>query len=191
MINPEIKCKKKKKILLINKFLIEKNFFRYFQRADNPLIRNVYSIFTNGSEITKISTGEEGTYSASVSSTGDYYMLVYSGNGEYLSLPSYTLYRFDNTIVDVLEDNAALHEQLSLLNLPTKSYFTIQSADNSVSLNGRLILPPNFNKRDKHSNLSFFFFCLKFFLLLNKSHTVVCLWRTRITNSEKELFFGI
>ena len=116
----------------------------------------------------KLSAAGEGSFSVKVSDSGEFYLLENEGDGSYLNTPSYTLYKWEGgggngggkgKEVEVVEENLFLSSQLRLLNLPSKSFFTLPSPSSpSLSLNSLLLLPPNFDKNKKYRNSLFFFF---------------------------------
>jgi dipeptidyl aminopeptidase/acylaminoacyl peptidase len=85
-------------------------------------------------------------FSASCSPSLGYCLLTCSGP----AIPYTLLAQYDGdtlTPVTVLENNSALHEAVSQLSLPTVEEFTVpQSETEGPSLNGQLMLPPDFHQ---------------------------------------------
>jgi hypothetical protein len=145
----------------------------YYGKIEGEIERGVHVVKSNGEMEKKLSGGGRGEGSAreiKLSDGGKYFLIVKEGNGSsYDSVPSFVIMKSDgNEVVRVLEDNLILASNLDKLNLPSSSFLSIPSLDNSLSLNAKILFPPNFNKKSKYGYfyfILFYLFYLFYFIL--------------------------
>jgi dipeptidyl-peptidase-4 len=121
----------------------------YYQSTERDSTeRHVYSISLDGSKKTALASDKvPGSWTASFSAGGGYYILSYNGP----ELPYQKLYSAKTTTkaIKTLNDNTKLATALSSYMLPTVSWSTIDHPD-GYSFNVMERLPPNFNPHKKY-----------------------------------------
>lgn len=118
----------------------------FFQAFDNSPLRNaVYSVKTDGQELTKLSVNI-GNNSAEFSKTFKYFIQFHS-NATTPNLVS--LNDSKGKLVRVLEDNAQLKDNLNYYDLPSKKFFTIRTSE-GVDLNAYIVKPSNFDSTKRY-----------------------------------------
>jgi dipeptidyl aminopeptidase/acylaminoacyl peptidase len=88
-------------------------------------------------------------FSASCSPSLDHCLLSCSGP----AVPYTLLVHYDGeklTPVRLLEENAAVHEAISNVSLPTVDFFTIPASESGPSLNGQMMYPPGFKSSHQY-----------------------------------------
>lgn len=119
----------------------------FYYRAyedDTPTRTAIFSVDMKG-KMRKLST-EQGTNSATFSTSGRYFINVYSN----LTTPQVTTLRSgDGRVQKTLIDNAAMRERLSGYNLPQKELFTFKTSE-GVELNGWMMKPHDFDPNKKY-----------------------------------------
>lgn len=117
----------------------------YEAAEESPLQRAVYKIDMVKGVKTKLSA-KQGTNDATFSENGKYYINSYTN----LTTPRVTsVYDATGKELRVLEDNTKLKKSLSGLNLPTKEFVTVKSADGR-DLNAYIMKPADFNASRKY-----------------------------------------
>lgn len=118
----------------------------FYQAAeDSPLQRSIYKVDMVKGLKTKLSTGQ-GTNTATFSENGKYYINSYTN----VSTPkTTTVHDAAGKQLRILEDNANLKKILASLNLPTKEFITVKSADGR-DLNAYIMKPADFNPSRKY-----------------------------------------
>ena len=120
----------------------------YYQSTERDSTeRHIFSVSLDGkTKKPLVDITKEGSYSASFSSGGGYYILSYNGpNLPWQELRSIS----SNTPIRVINDNASLKNKLSAYALPTISWSTLKHPD-GYELNLLERLPPNFRKGKKY-----------------------------------------
>ncbi len=119
---------------------IEGDRVYYLSTETSPLKRDLYSIRLNGKDKRRLTDGS-GTYSVAPS-RGFRYFISYFSN---VSTPNrVTLHAADGKLVRTLEDNVALRNTLSKLNVPEKEFFTFPTAE-GMALNAYWVRPADFD----------------------------------------------
>ena len=119
---------------------IEGDRVYYLSTETSPLKRDLYSIRLNGKDKRRLTDGS-GTYSVAPS-RGFRYFISYFSN---VSTPNrVTLHAADGKLVRTLEDNVALRNTLSKLNVPEKEFFTFRNPE-GIEFNGYMIRPADFD----------------------------------------------
>lgn len=118
----------------------------YYQAAEeSPLQRAIYKVDMVKGVKTKLSA-KQGTNSATFSKNGKYFINNYTN----VTTPRIvSVHDATGKELRVLEDNAKLKSTLSGLNLPTKEFITVKSADGR-DLNAYMMKPANFNPSRKY-----------------------------------------
>lgn len=123
---------------------ISKTVF-YEAAEESPLQRAIYKVDMVKGIKTKLSA-KQGTNNATFSKNGKYYINNFSN----ISTPRIvTVHDASGKELRVLEDNARLKNSLTGLNLPTKEFITVKSADGR-DLNAYIMKPANFNPSQKY-----------------------------------------
>jgi dipeptidyl-peptidase-4 len=123
---------------------ISKTVF-YEAAEESPLQRAIYKVDMVKGIKTKLSA-KQGTNNATFSKNGKYYINNFSN----ISTPRIvTVHDASGKELRVLEDNARLKNSLTELNLPTKEFITVKSADGR-DLNAYIMKPANFNPSQKY-----------------------------------------
>ena len=119
---------------------IEGDRVYYLSTETSPLKRDLYSIRLNGKDKRRLT---DGSGTSSVAPTrGFRYFISYFSN---VSTPNrVTLHAADGKLVRTLEDNVALRNTLSKLNVPEKEFFTFRIPE-GIELNGYMIRPADFD----------------------------------------------
>lgn len=117
----------------------------YEAAEDSPLQRAIYKVDMVKGTKTKLSA-KAGTNSATFSQNGKYYINSYTN----VSTPKVvTVHDATGKELRTLQDNANLKNSLAGLNLPTKEFITVKSADGR-DLNGYIMKPANFSSSLKY-----------------------------------------
>lgn len=117
----------------------------YEAAEESPLQRAVYKVDMAKGLKTKLSA-KQGTNNATFSENGKYYVNSYTN----LTTPRLTtVHDATGKELRVLEDNAKLKNSLTGLNLPTKEFITVKSADGR-DLNAYIMKPADFNPSRKY-----------------------------------------
>ncbi len=119
----------------------------YFSSTqDSPMNKHICSIGITGENLTRLSSGS-GHHIPVFSKNYKYYIDDFSN----LNTPSvYTVYETKNgKALRVAEDNKALNDILKNTNMAPAEFFTCTTGD-SVSLNGWMIKPPDFDPTKKY-----------------------------------------
>jgi len=125
-----------------------KNFF-YASNEGSPLEKYIYKVDSNGKR-TKLST-QKGCNSAIFSVGCNYFMNVFSS----LNTPSvYSLCNASGKSLKVLEDNKALQNKLSEVDLGQAELFSFTTGD-GVLLNGWMVKPKDFDANKKYPILMY------------------------------------
>ncbi|KAA8901294.1 dipeptidyl aminopeptidase B [Sphaerosporella brunnea] len=131
----------------ILKIDVERELVYYLSTERHSTERHLYAVhLATGEKKALVDTKTTGSWGASFSTRGGYYVLSYNGP----SIPYQELYSINSTTpLQTLNDNTALKEKLSAYKLPTIKYHELQHPD-GYSLNVKEILPPNFDPRKKY-----------------------------------------
>lgn len=117
----------------------------YEAAEESPLQRAVYKVDMVKGLKTKLSA-KQGTNNATFSENGKYYVNSYTN----LTTPKITtVHDATGKELRVLEDNAKLKSSLIGLNLPSKEFITVKSADGR-DLNAYIMKPADFNSSRKY-----------------------------------------
>ncbi|MDR2953453.1 MAG: S9 family peptidase [Prevotella sp.] len=117
----------------------------YEAAEESPLQRAIYKVDMVKGLKTKLSA-KQGSNSATFSEKGKYYINGFTN----LSTPRITsVHDATGKELRVLQDNAQLKNSLSGLNLPTKEFITVKSADGR-DLNAYIMKPADFNSSRKY-----------------------------------------
>lgn len=124
----------------------------YFISAeDSPLERQLYRISLKGKNKTKLSK-EAGVNAVNMSPDYRYYIQYHSSATKPLSV---TLHAAPSgKQLKVLEDNAALRQQLANVQLNTKEFFSFTTED-GTTLNGYMIKPADFDENKEYPVLMY------------------------------------
>lgn len=133
----------------------EKRKLIYFQAAkDSPTQREVYSIKTDASDLTKLST-ETGTSSAQFSNGFKYFLLYHSDANSPFTVSIHGNHKKSKLKTPlVIEDNEMLKKNMAQYDLSPKTFFTVKGAEGD-ELNAWMIKPSNFQKDKKYPVLMF------------------------------------
>lgn len=124
----------------------EKNGQVYYQAAQvSPMQRELYSTEISTGKTKKMST-KAGWNDAIFSSTFDYYVNSFSTMN---SPAAYSVYNRRGDLIRVIEDNKKLAEIQEAYNVQPVEFFSFETSD-SVSLNGWMIKPVDFNPENKY-----------------------------------------
>lgn len=124
---------------------VSNDIIYYISTEEGPNQRQLYSIKTDGSDKTKLST-KKGFNDAIFSNTFDYYINYHSD----ANTPYYiTLHKKDGSIIKVLEDNERLVAKMKEYDFQTKEFFSFKTSED-IELNGWMIKPPNFDNSKKY-----------------------------------------
>ena len=117
----------------------------YYQSAESsPLERKVYAVDLKGRK--KCLTAEPGTHTAFFNTTKTYFIDNYSSLQEPLIT---SVYSSLGVKMRVVEDNAALKNEVVALDLPEKEFLMFTTPD-GISLNGWLLKPADFDASKKY-----------------------------------------
>jgi dipeptidyl-peptidase-4 len=121
----------------------------YYQSTErHSTERHVYSVSLDGKKKKALVDDKKaGTWTASFSADGGYYILSYNGP----ELPYQKLYstKSSTKAVKTINDNAVLKAKLDAYTLPKTSWFTIKHPD-GYSFDVLERLPPNFDSKKKY-----------------------------------------
>ncbi len=122
-----------------------KKFFYYQAAAVAPMQREVYGISLDKKKKVILST-QAGTNNVDFSKGYKYYINTYSS----IATPNMvTLHEISGKQIRVLEDNSALKEKLSRMQLPQKEFFKFKTSE-GIELNGWMIKPVPFHPENKY-----------------------------------------
>ena len=116
----------------------------FASNEEGPLYQAVYRADAKGN-ITKLSQ-QQGSNSATFSSTFKYYMNVYSN---ITTPPVTTLNDAKGKVLTTLEDNSSLKLKVEGLKLGKPEFFTFKTSE-GVELNGYMVKPLNFSASNKY-----------------------------------------
>jgi len=117
----------------------------YEAAEESPLRREIYKVDMVKGLRTKLSS-KSGTNNARFSKNGKYYINTFSNT----STPRIiTVHDAAGKELRLLEDNTSLKQSLAGLNMPTKEFITVKSADGR-DLNAYIMKPSNFNASQKY-----------------------------------------
>ncbi len=123
----------------------DKGYVYYTSSEVSPLERHLYAQEIEGKEKIRL-THKKGTHTISFAKGHNYYIDNYSASGK----PSViTLKKTFEKQGEVLEDNSALSQKLDALNLGEHQFFDFKTPE-GITLNGYMILPPNFDKSKQY-----------------------------------------
>ncbi len=127
----------------------------YFQAAkESPTQREVYSIKTDGSKLTKLST-QPGMSSAEFSSGFKYFLLYHSDANTPFTVSIHGNHKKSKLKAPlVIENNNALKKTMETFDLSPKTFFTIKGAQGD-DLNAWMIKPSNFQEDKKYPVLMY------------------------------------
>lgn len=133
----------------------EGNGIIYFQAAkEHPTQREVYSIKTDGSLLTKLSTSP-GTNDAEFSSNFKYFLLYHSDANTPFTVSIHGNHKKSKLKKPlIIEDNAELKARMDQYDLSPKTFFTVKGATGE-DLNAWIIKPSNFQKDKQYPVLMF------------------------------------
>lgn len=118
----------------------------YFAAADrNPMERHLFSLSIDGAKLSSMST-ERGTHAAAFSTGYNFYVHQHSAHD---SPQRVVLRDREGKEVKVLEDNAALRQKLSTIQLHPRKFITVPGADGQP-LNAWMIEPMNMDPARKY-----------------------------------------
>lgn len=124
----------------------------YLSTEGNYLNRAFYSIAFDGKKKTRLST-QEGFHGIDMSTDFQFYIDYYQHAGQPLTV---SLYKTKgNTLVKVLEGNAALQQKLKEYGIVDKEFFQYISADGVTKIDGYLLTPANREPGKKYPALVF------------------------------------
>ena len=122
-----------------------KKFFYYLAAAVSPMQREVYGVSLDKKKKVVLST-QAGTNNVDFSKGYKYYVNTYSS----ITTPNLvTLHEISGKQIRVLEDNSALKEKLSRMQLPQKEFFKFKTSE-GIELNGWMIKPVPFHPENKY-----------------------------------------
>lgn len=123
----------------------------YFAAADrNPMERHLFNISIDGGKLTPMST-DRGTHSAAFSTAYNYYVHQHSAHDS----PQLVVLRDrEGKEVKLLEDNTALRQKLSGMQLHTRKFITVPGADGQA-LNAWILEPMNMDAARKYPVLMY------------------------------------
>ena len=128
----------------------EKKVYYYQAAAESPLRREVYQLGYDRKKnpvVSKLSS-LEGTNSTVFSKNFKYFINYYSS----AKVPNYiTLHSNGKKLeqIRVLEENSALKNTVSSMNIPQKEFFTFKTSE-GIELNGWMLKPINFDSSKKY-----------------------------------------
>ncbi|WP_258541386.1 S9 family peptidase [Parvicella tangerina] len=133
----------------------EKKGVIYFQAAkESPTQREVYSINTDGSKLTKLST-QPGTNEAEFSNHFKYFLLYHSDANTPFTVSIHGNHKKSKLKKPlVIEDNKALKKTMETYDLTKKTFFTVKGAAGD-DLNAWMIKPSNFEEDQSYPLLMF------------------------------------
>lgn len=124
----------------------EKNQTLYYASTESsPLNRDLYSIRLDGKRKTKLHL-KEGTNAAAFSKGFKFFINTHSDSN---TPPSYAILDIKGKLIKTLEENKSLKEKVEEYKFSEKSLFSFNTSEN-ISLNGWMILPPDFNPENKY-----------------------------------------
>jgi len=123
------------------------NLIYYTSTEHHSTESHLYSVnYLTGKKAALVDDTVAGFWSASFSSGGSYYVLLYSGP----DVPYQELYSINSTKpIRTITDNKALYDTLKTYALPNITYHELQHPD-GFSLNAMLRLPSNFDPSKKY-----------------------------------------
>lgn len=122
-----------------------KKIFYYQAAAVSPMQREVYGISIDKKKKVVLAS-QGGTNNASFSKGFKYYVNSFSS----ITTPNLvTLHDISGKQIKVLEDNSALKEKLSAMQVPRKEFFKFTTSE-GIELNGWMIRPPAFDANAKY-----------------------------------------
>ncbi len=116
----------------------KKKTLYYLSTEGNYLNRAFYSIGFDGKKKMKLSM-KEGSRSVNMSNDCQFYIDMVSNASEPLTVSLYKTKT--NTLVKVLEDNAALRARIKEYNIVPKEFFQYTAADGSTKVDGYMLRP--------------------------------------------------
>jgi dipeptidyl-peptidase 4 len=123
----------------------------YMSTEVSPLERHLYSIGLDGKNKKRL-TMDAGVSRINMSPDTKYYMNYHSAADKVMSV---TLFMTEgNKKLNVLQDNAALTDNVKKFNLAPKEFFTMRTPE-GVELNGFFLKPTDFDTRRKYPVLVF------------------------------------
>lgn len=127
----------------------------YFQAAkESATQREVYSVKTDGSNLTKLSVNP-GTNNALFSKNYKYYLLYHSDANTPFTVSIHSNFKKSKLKTPlVIVDNKALKERMAEFDLTPKTFFTVKNAE-GTDLNAWMIKPSNFDENKEYPMLMF------------------------------------
>ncbi len=122
----------------------------YLAREVPPMTNHLYSIQLDGQGKTRLSQGS-GTHAPSFSKGFHYFINRFSRASE---PPVYSIHQNDGSLVEILEDNRELTERVEAHGFTTPEFFSFTTGE-GVSLNARIIRPPDFDSEKEYPLLMF------------------------------------
>ena len=117
----------------------------YASNQESPLRKSIYRTDAKG-RVQRLSTSATGTNSAIFSTSLRYYINTWSD----INTPAVvTLCDATGKTLGTLEDNATLRQKLATLQLGERRFFQFSTTD-GVTLNGFMVLPPDFNPNKRY-----------------------------------------
>nr|BCX00104.1 MAG: peptidase S9 [Bacteroidota bacterium] len=123
----------------------------YVSTEISPLERHLFRVRIDGRGRPERLSTEPGTYSMSLSPTGDYYRVTYSN---ITTPPQSWIVRFDGRQRLELFTNAALRERLAQYRMSRPEFFRFRTSD-GVELNGWMIRPADFDSTRRYPVLMY------------------------------------
>jgi len=126
------------------------NHLYYTSTEKSPLQNHLYRINLNGQDKKQLTSGA-GWHNINMNSQLTYYIDSYSRAN---TPPASTLYDNKGEPVRKLIENEELADKIDDKKIPQKEFLTIQ-VDDTVTLNGYMIKPPNFDEEKKYPVLMY------------------------------------
>lgn len=116
----------------------------YSAASLSPINREIWTVDLKG-KMKQVSE-KEGTHRPQFSKTFRFYINNFSDAN---TPPVYTVNKPNGKVIRTLEDNGGLREVIKEYDFSKKEFFTFSTSE-GVELNGWQILPPGFNRNEKH-----------------------------------------
>ncbi len=123
----------------------QRELIYYISSQDGPMDKQLYSVNLDGKKTTRL-TKQPGVHAPEFSSNFSFFCDTYST----IDVPPYAaLYDFNGKEVKKLKDNETLKGRLADLNITKPEFFKFKTSE-GTELNGWMITPPGFDKKNKY-----------------------------------------